>query len=238
MRVALAEDEPLARERLALQLEAAGCTVVAALADGPALLAWLETAPPLDALFLDVQMPGATGFEVLAALRGRPLPPLVFVTAHADYALQAFEVEAVDYLLKPVSAGRLAQTLERLRRGERRPPPEPRTERGTRFPARAGEGHVILDLRKVSHFEMEREVVYAWVQGTRFRTSWRRLAEVEAAFPEAELLRAQRHLLLRTEMVLGVRPLFGGRLRARLPGGLELDLSRAASSQMRERLGL
>lgn len=238
LRVALAEDEPLARERLQLQLQEAGCDVVAALANGLELLAWLQSPPPLDALFLDIQMPGATGFEVLAELQGRPLPPLVFVTAHPDHALRAFEVEAVDYLLKPVSAARLARTLDRLRRGERAPRPEPRIDRSSRFPARAGEGHVILDLAKVSHFEAEQEHVYAWVQGGRFRTSWRRLSEVEAAFPHAAFLRAQRHLLIRPEQVQGVRPLFGGRLLARLAGGTELEVSRSASARLRELLGL
>jgi DNA-binding LytR/AlgR family response regulator len=241
LRVALAEDEPLARERLALQLRAAGCEVVASLCDGPSLLAWLEEAPSLDALFLDIQMPGASSFEVIGELAGRvDLPPLVFVTAHPEHALRAFEVEARDYLLKPVTAARLKQTLERLGRGEARPhnETESRSTPGYRFPARAGQGHVILDFRKVTHFEMEKEIVYAWVQGSRFRTPWRRLAEVETSFPQATMIRIQRHLLLRPEMVLAVRPLFGGRLSARVGEGLELEVSRGASNGLKERLGM
>ncbi|MBI4912815.1 MAG: response regulator transcription factor [Acidobacteria bacterium] len=241
MRVALAEDEPLARERLTLQLRAAGCEVVACLCDGPSLLAWLEEAPPLDALFLDIQMPGASSFEVIGELAGRVnLPPLVFVTAHPEHALHAFEVEARDYLLKPVTAARLNQTLERLGRGESRPrdESESRGTSGLRFPARAGQGHVILDFRKVTHFEMEKEIVYAWVQGSRFRTPWRRLSEVETSFPKASLIRIQRHILLRPEVVLAVRPLFGGRLLARVGDGLDLEVSRGASQRLKDLLGL
>ncbi|HEY3399311.1 MAG TPA: LytTR family DNA-binding domain-containing protein [Geothrix sp.] len=248
LRVALADDEPLARTRLARLLREAGCEVKAELADGAAVLAWLREPKEVDALFLDIQMPGATGLEVAAELaEGHPGPPVVFVTAYSEHAVRAFEAAAVDYILKPVSAERLARTLLRLREGApRRAEPAPNHATPQRFPVKAGEGHVFLDLKRTTHFEVEEEVVWAWAVGTgpgpgapsRHRTAWTTLAEVEAAFPGAELVRIQRHLLLRPEAVLGLRPLEGGRATVRVGEGLDLEVSRSVTPRLKERLGL
>jgi len=115
LRVVVVDDEPLAREGLVELLERyAGVTIAGAFADGASALAGLEQARP-DVLFIDVQMPGLNGFEVVAALDGDSLPGVVFVTAYDEYAIRAFEVNAIDYLLKPVSTERLGQTIERIR---------------------------------------------------------------------------------------------------------------------------
>lgn len=238
LKVALADDEPLARARLGRLLREAGCDVVAELPDGPALLEWLRTAPPLDALFLDIQMPGATGFEVVAELVDPP--PIIFVTAFAEHAVRAFEAAAVDYVLKPVAPDRLAKSLERLGRREiaRRTPSELAALTGHRYPVKAGEGHVFLDLRRTTHFEVEEEIVWAWSGGHRHRTSWTTLAEVDQAFPEAGLMRIQRHLLLRPEAVLGFKPLEGGRGSVRVGEGQDLEVSRTATPKLKDLLGL
>lgn len=235
LKVALADDEPLARARLARLLREAGCEVTAELEDGSAVLAWLQNAPAVDALFLDIQMPGATGLEVMAELPERL--PVVFVTAHAEHAVRAFEAAAVDYVLKPVSAERLAKSLARLR-DQPAPASAAPIHAPGRYPAKAGEGHVFLELRRTSHFEVEDEVVWAWCGGSRFRTGWSTLAEVELVFPASGLLRIQRHLLLRPEAVLGLRPLEGGRAAVRIAEGLELETSRTATPRLKELLGL
>ncbi len=241
LRVALAEDEPLARSRLARLLREAGCEVAGELPDGAALLAFLEATPDLDALFLDIQMPGPSGLEVAAELP-RPVP-VVFVTAFAEHAVRAFEAAALDYVLKPVSAERLALTLQRLR-GHQVPARSGAELHAalpggaTRFPVKAGEGHVFLDLKRTSHFEVEEEVVWAVAAGLRHRTSWTTLAEVEHAFPQANLQRIQRHLLLRPEAVLAMRPLEGGRASVRVGEGLELEVSRTATPKLKDLLGL
>jgi two-component system LytT family response regulator/two-component system response regulator AlgR len=240
LRVVVAEDEPLARERLSRMLREAGCEILAEPADGPALLAWIRASRQgeADALFLDIQMPGATTFEVLAEVDG-PLPPLVFVTAHADQAVRAFEVRALDYLVKPVTRERLQEALRRIRQGEVHARQEPTAAPfETRFAARAGEGFVLLDLRRTSHFEAEDDQVWAWMQGTRFRTLWRRLSEVEAAFPRAGFLRIQRHILLRPQAVTALLPLGADRVRVRLGEGLELDVSRGATPTLRRHFGI
>lgn len=239
LKVALADDEPLARARLGRLLREAGCEVLAELPDGPSLLAWMEQAPPLDALFLDIHMPGASGLELVAELKDPP--PVVFVTAFSEHAVRAFETDAVDYVLKPISSERLAKTLAKLRRQEvpRRSPAELKAiATPSRFPVKAGDGHVFLDLRRVTHFEVEDEEVWAWSQGQRHRTDWTSLAEVEESFPEAGLVRIQRHLLLRPEAVLGLKPLDGGRASVRVAEGVDLEVSRSVTPKLKELLGL
>jgi len=239
LRVALADDEPLARARLARLLREADCEVLAELPDGAELLAWMQTAPPLDALFLDIHMPGASGLELVAELKDPP--PVVFVTAYSDHAVRAFETDAADYILKPISAERLEKTLAKLQRREipRRSAPELRAAPAPgRFPVKAGDGHVFLDLKRVSHFEVEDEVVWAWSQGHRHRTDWTSLGEVEEGFPGAGLVRIQRHLLLRPEAVLGLKPIDGGRATVRVGEGQDLEVSRSVTPRLKELLGL
>lgn len=115
LRALIVDDEPLARQRLQRLLRAEDdLELLAPCSDGRAAVsAILEQRP--DLLFLDVQMPGMTGFEVLAAVGARQMPVVIFVTAHDRFALQAFEAEAVDYLLKPFGAERVQKALARAR---------------------------------------------------------------------------------------------------------------------------
>ncbi len=238
LKVALADDEPLARARLARLLREAGCEVKAELVDGPAVLAWLREPRDVEALFLDIQMPGATGLEVAAEVAEcHHCPPVVFVTAHSEHAVRAFEAAAVDYILKPVSAERLAKTLARLCEGGAKRTEAPGAA-PQRFPVKAGDGHVFLELKRTTHFEVEEEVVWAWAAGSRHRTAWTTLSEVEGAFPAAGLIRIQRHLLLRPEAVLGLRPLEGGRASVRVAEGVDLEVSRSITPKIKELLGL
>ena len=130
MRVVVVDDEQLAREELCYQLGQVGTVeVVAQAGNGLEAIAAVERHEP-DLVFLDVQMPGLTGFEVARRLleRDDESPALIFVTAFDQHAIEAFEVNAVDYLLKPVDATRLEQALQRARRrlSSERPPGRPR----------------------------------------------------------------------------------------------------------------
>lgn len=120
LRVAIVDDEPLARLRLAQlvrdgsAIEGATPDVVAELPSADAALRWLEQ-HEADVILLDIQMPGLDGTALAAKLRSRPrLPAIVFVTAHAEHALRAFELEATDYLTKPVRRERLHEALSRV----------------------------------------------------------------------------------------------------------------------------
>jgi two-component system LytT family response regulator len=115
LRALIVDDEPLARQRLQRILRSEDdIELLAACVDGPAAVAAILEQRP-DLLFLDVQMPGMSGFDVLAAVGAKRMPVVIFVTAHDRFALQAFEAEAIDYLLKPFGAERVQKSLERAR---------------------------------------------------------------------------------------------------------------------------
>lgn len=238
LRVAVAEDEPMNLRRLARLLEECGCEVVASFGNGLEVEDWMAGAPEVDALFLDVQMPGLDGLSLRASLN--PRVPVVFVTAFAEHAVDAFDLEAADFLLKPVTTERLARALARVRKaiGREGAPAEERRGRDARYPVLAGGGVLFLPLLKTTHFEVEEQVVFAYA-GEKFRTKWKSLGEVEAFFPEAGLLRIHRHLLVRPEAVLGIRSTGGGaRVMVRLAGGIEVEASRGATPKLKARLGL
>lgn len=116
IRVLIVDDEPIAREGVRVQLlKYADVIVSGEAANGLEAVAAIRELVP-DIVFLDVQMPGMSGFEVLEALGTRNLPAIVLVTAYDKYALQAFEINAIDYLLKPFDAERFARAFERARR--------------------------------------------------------------------------------------------------------------------------
>jgi len=238
MRVVVAEDESLTRRRLVRMLHGAGCIVAAEFSEGGETLKWLERHHDVDAVFLDVQMPNVDGVSVMKSLRGRV--PVVVTTAFFEHAVTAFECEAVDYLLKPFRASRLRAALRRLearRHSAALAAPPTQWSAPLRFRVHAGDGFVMVDLSKTTHFEVENEVVWAYAGG-RLKTFWSSLIEVEAVLPAAGLLRVHRRILLRPEAVLGIRPAPGSRFAIRLGGGVEVEASRGGTLRLKERLGL
>ena len=171
----------------------------------------------VDALFLDIQMPGLDGLS----LRGLDRAGAAGGVRHrlAEHAVDAFELDAADFLLKPVTTGRLVKALAKIRRalGQREDAAGGRGGATSRYPVQAGSGLVFLNLARTAYFEVEDQVVWA-IAGERFRTRWKTLGEVEAFFPDAGLLRIHRHLLIRPEAVLGLKPAMGGRAIVRLVG--------------------
>ena len=234
LRIVVAEDEPYNLKRMVRLLKDQGCHVVAELEDGIAVMEWLEAGGTADALFLDVQMPGLNGLEVMAELQ--PGLPVVLVTAYPQHAVKAFEHAALDYLLKPVTEERLALTLERLRAG-RLQPSNAVPVRPMRYPVKAGEGLVLLELSRTSHFEFKDGAVWAHAAGE-WRTLWKTLAEAEQALEGRGLVRGHRHLLLRPEAILGVKNLESGRMQVKLVGGAEVEISRGAAPALKKRLGI
>jgi two-component system LytT family response regulator/two-component system response regulator AlgR len=225
------------QRRLVRLLEDCGCEVVGSFGNGLLLEDWVRAGHEVDALFVDIQMPGLDGLSLRASLS--PKLPVVFVTAFAEHAVEAFDLEVVDFLLKPVTTDRLVKALARVRRalGKEEVLPEER-RKGFRYPVLVGGGVLFLDLLKTTHFEVEEQIVWAFA-GERFRTKWKSLGEVEAFFPEVGLLRLHRHLLIRPEAVLGIRSTGGGaRVLVRMTGGTELEASRGATPKLKARLGL
>src|SRR5947209_3255294 len=166
IRAFVLDDEPLAVKRLSRMLRETGRVEVAGAATDPVeALEALRQSPP-DVLFLDIQMPGMTGFEMLRELEPQPL--VVFTTAYDQYALQAFEVNSVDYLLKPVEPPYLARALDKIEQRQTVPPDWKallaalhRPEFPERIASRLGERMHILDLAKVTHFFAQDKLTYA-----------------------------------------------------------------------------
>jgi two-component system LytT family response regulator/two-component system response regulator AlgR len=235
LRVVVAEDEPYNRKRLVRLLHEAGCEVVAELQDGLAVVDWLEAGGQADVAFLDIEMPGATGLEVALDLPKNL--PVVFVTAHAEHAVKAFEAAALDYLIKPATLERVQVALARVRERRTGAGPQGRSAR-LRYPVRAGDGLIFVELARTSHFLVEEEVVWAFAGGERLRTPWKSLTEAEASFPAGALIKGNRNLLLRPEAVVGVKAGEFGRLQVRLQGGVSLEVSRGAAPALKARLGL
>ena len=120
IRTLVVDDEPLARERLRSLLAAeSDFQLVGECPDGRSVIEFVEK-NPVDLILLDIQMPAMDGFQVVRQLAANRLPAIVFVTAFDQYALHAFEVHAIDYLLKPVEAARMKSTLDRVRSGQQR----------------------------------------------------------------------------------------------------------------------
>lgn len=236
-RALLVDDEPLARQRLGRLLREAGCEVLAELGHVRGLLEFLREGPRPDVLFLDIEMPGGSGWEALAEMQDPP--PTIFVTAFPEHAPRAFDADVVDYLMKPVYPERLNACLAKVQRHlDRKTAEVPPPASSTRFPARAAGSHFFLDLRKVSHFEFDNWVVWAWIGGQRFKAPWNSLGDVEAAFPRQVFLRIQRHLLVRLEAILSLRALPGGRAIVLVGHGIELEASRRATPKLRQTLGI
>ncbi len=245
-RAIVVDDEPLARQRLSRLLKECGWETVGVHSKVSQLLEALEGGLEADALFLDIEMPGGNGLEALAEL---PSPlPVIFVTAYPQHAAHAFDVDAVDYLVKPVFKTRLEKALEKLTRhaGPDAPAASVKVAPAnaasktaeTRFPGKAAGGTFFLDARKVTYFEFEDYAVWAWVGSHRFRAPWDSLGRVEEAFPSLPFIRIQRHLLIRSEAILSLRSLPGGRVAVRLVEGPELEVSRSMTPKVRELLGL
>ena len=253
MRTVVVDDEPLARRRLARLLEAQdGIDVVAVCATGrEAVRAVREHAP--DLLFLDVQMPELDGFGVLRELGGEGLPQVVFVTAYDQYAIRAFEVHALDYLLKPYTparlatavqraarqlqapraapAERLAELLEHLER-ERRAldarlgsAPAPAQGHTTRLLVKDGERMFFVPVERIDWLEAEGNYVRLHC-GREAHLVRATLSGMEEQLDPARFTRIHRGTIVNLDRVKEVRPWFAGDYLVKLHDGGELRLSR------------
>lgn len=233
MKVLLVDEKASDLEHLAHLLESMGCRVVSALGG----LSQLSEASflDMDACFLSPSLMDSPGLNGIRHLPERL--PVVLVSESTDLAFAAFEAGVLDYLKKPVKAERLSQCLLRISESSKSPELPRRTRRTARFPAKVGDGVLMIDLGKTTHFTFEDHAVWAHAVG-RFHTFWRSLAEVEEAFPGAGLFRAQRHVLVVLDQIVGLRGTEQGRVQVRLQGGIEVDVSRGASPKLKDRLGI
>jgi two-component system LytT family response regulator len=242
LRVAIVDDEEPARALLREYLAAhPEVEVVAECANGfEAVRAAAEL--DIDLLLLDVQMPGLSGFEVLELLEHGV--SVVFVTAHDEHALRAFEVHAVDYLLKPISAERLAQALARARERLGRPQPElaavaalARTEAAPlrRVLVREGSQVHVIPVEALDVVEARDDYVCLRVRGREYRKQ-QTLGELAAQLDAGKFVRVHRSFIVNLDRVARLERYAKDSRLAVLKDGTKLPVSRAGYTRLRDKL--
>lgn len=233
LRVLIADDELLARQRLVRLLGAvAEVELVGECERGDQVVARVR-AGGVDVLVLDIQMPGLSGTEVVGLL-GPSAPYVIFSTAHAEHAVEAFDLGAIDYILKPVSAARLERALERARRwvgvGSVEAPPGP-------LALETKDGVALVDPGEISHalFDGALVTVYA---GGRAYLSTETLSHFELRLPAGRFLRVSRRALVCLARVKLLEPIPSGGYVATMDDGAEVEISRQAARELRRSLGL
>ncbi len=237
----IAEDEPLARDHLRTLVQAhESLTLVGEAADGTTAQALIEAARP-DVVFLDVRMPGRDGLAVLASLSHRP--HVVFTTAHDSHAVQAFELGAVDYLLKPFGAARFATAVARLRERAALPADVEPLERLRevqddpgkpleRVFVRTGQRLVPVRLREVSRLDADGDYVALVVEGRRHLLQ----VTVSALLPRLDperFVRIHRSYVVNLDFVAAIRPHDAGRYLVEMRDGVKLVASRSGTQALR-----
>jgi two-component system response regulator AlgR len=241
LRVLVVDDEPLATERLQLLL--ARCEdvdLVGTASDGEGAVRMSEALSP-DLLLLDIAMPGLDGIDVARALANRrPAPAVIFVTAFDQFAVAAFEVEAVDYLMKPVDPDRLGRALQRARDHVRRPAPNQAPAEGALSPGRYLEefwasdlsGLVRIAVKDIDRVSAERDYMRLHV-GPRSWLIHHSMAALEEGLDPELFVRLHRSAIVRRDFISGFLRNPSGRWIARLADGTEQPVGRLYADSVR-----
>jgi two-component system LytT family response regulator len=252
IRVLIVDDERPAREGLRLRLEGRdGLEVVGEAASAPAALQLISKHAP-DLLFLDVRMPGMNGFELLQRIPAAQRPWVVFVTAYDRYAIRAFEMNAIDYLMKPIVPRRLDEAIARARTArthqflartlgslarefERAPekpapvPPEPGVVE--RLSIRDGDGYRVVPVERIRWIQAVGNYVALHVEG-RELLHRATLQELERSLPSQRFARIHRGAIVNLAEVAALHPVSHGDFRVVLRDGTELRMSRKYRSAL------
>lgn len=224
LRIVIADDEPLARDRLRRLLSRVdGVLVVGEARCGMDALTLIESEQP-DVAILDVQMPDITGLHVIRSLDDPPA--IILSTAHEQYAVEAFELEVVDYLLKPYSAERLQKAIERAGRLLRRQGEPAATESLPRLAALDGNATVLVPIERILQLRLEETVVFLLRDDGEKLICEENLKELEPKLPESAFFRANRQAIVNLDRVQSYRALRDGSVELTLSGGCKVCVSR------------
>ena len=254
IRAYLVDDEPPALDRLARMLERTGrVQIIGSSTDPVNALAEVSTRRP-DLLFLDIHMPGLSGFELLAQLPVQPL--VVFTTAYDRYALNAFQTNSIDYLLKPIEPEQLDRALAKAERFGGHAAQDagvgaalarivamlgPKTDQSSlsRLASRVGDKVEVVDLRQVTHLFARDKLTFAATADRDYVVDLT-ITELETRLNPARFVRIHRGVILNLDHLLDLHADFGGRMVARVKnaGTTELPVSRDRVRTLKDRLGL
>lgn len=250
IRVLIVDDEPLARRKLRRFLNAESAfEIIGECADGSRAVAAIEEQKP-DLLFLDMQMPEMNGLDVVQAVGPQRMPLVVFVTAHDQYAVKAFEVNALDYLLKPVSRERFQSAVARARTqldhgpsndvGQRLHALLQRLQSGPEFSRRLmvkSEGRVIfLSIDEIDWIESAHNYLVLHV-GKKNHLIRETMDSLEARLDPEHFVRIHRSTMVNIERIQEMHPWVRGEHAVLLRDGTRLTLSRSYYERLRQRLG-
>jgi two-component system LytT family response regulator len=248
----IVDDEGLARRRLRRMVEKfSEIHLIGEAANGREAVEIIDAQKP-DLVFLDVQMPGLSGFDVLRKITFTPV--IIFVTAFDEFALQAFEENAIDYLLKPVTEARLRKAIDKLRTLRSIPlestsPTDlsallaglqkPRPKFLERISSRVGERILVFDVKNISHFYAENKYTFLSTRGHNHIVNFT-LQELEKLLDPEIFLRIHRSTIVNLSHVAELQPEGGGKYRVRLKGDSETPLiaSYGNAQALKAKLGL
>jgi two-component system LytT family response regulator len=234
MKVVIVDDEPPARREMRrLLVEFPWIEIVGEAGDAAEAEVVIEQLHP-ELIFLDIQMPGGSGFDLLSRLEHTP--QVVFTTAHDEHAVRAFEVNALDYLLKPIDPRRLASTLDRVRSAATTPASKSASVLEQLF-VRDGTRCWFVPLREVQLLTSE---------GNCVRLSWgkvkpllsRSLAAIEQRLDPAQFFRANRQQIINLTFIESIEAGVNGRLHAQLRDGPEVEISRRQARLFKARTSI
>lgn len=240
LRVLIVDDEPVARRRLRRLLsENPSVELIGEAADGPAAIAAVRSTRP-DVVLLDIQMAEMSGLEVVDKL-GRPRPYVVFVTAHDAYAVRAFELHALDYLLKPVTGARLTEAMARAEACRRGPGLDERFEAWSGWMA-SGAPAARLPIHRSGRIDFVTVASIDWIEshdnyvvihcGAKRHIMRETLAHLEQRLDSRQFQRIHRSSIVRRDRIVRMEPIARGDWRVTLTDGTTLTVSRTYRTQV------
>lgn len=249
MTAVVADDEKLAREELSFLLKSfPEIEVVGSAENGVEVLDLIERCEP-DIVFLDVQMPGLDGLAVIRRLReeGLPLPHFVLVTAYDHYALEAFRIEAMDYLLKPVERERLAETVQRAQRSiqergkgtDQVSTPKPGLQR-SKILVKSGGRSFIVDAQDIVYATIDDGLITIVTNSFEGESNYRTIEELQSNLDADTFWRVHRSYLVNINKIKEVIPWFKSSFQIRMDDkkGTEIPVSRVQTKRLRSLLKL
>lgn len=242
MRTLIIDDERLARKELnALLANHPEIEVIGECANAIEARDAIHTQKP-DLVFLDIQMPGESGFDLIETLEYHPI--IIFVTAYDTYAIRAFEINALDYILKPVDEERLAAAITKVNQrspesagDDEMPSEEGPLQRLDRIFLKDGEKCWFVALKDIRYFESEGNYVRVFFEDHK-PLILKSLNNLEKRFNEKEFFRINRKFIVNLKEIIHIEPWFNGGLQIKLKTGEMLEVSRRQASRFKELLSL